>query len=74
VKTSLHVALNQGAGESSEHKAIIRAVHKAGHDHARAIKNLCRLYAAKSFDALPKHVQRVALDVLPDLVVVKPRG
>ena len=53
-----------GAGDSPEHRALVRAIAKAGGDRERAIRNVCRLHGVKGFDALPSHVRAVLREML----------
>jgi hypothetical protein len=62
---SFRDALTNGATDSSAHRAIMRAITKAGDDRARAIKNVCRLHGVKSLDALPAHIKSVVRAALP---------
>ncbi len=62
---NLRDALAQGAAGSPEHRALMRAIEKAGGDRERAIRNVCRLYHVKDLDALPAHIKGVVRDALP---------
>ena len=67
MKTSLRVALAQGAGDLPEHRAIEEQLRKAVHDREQAIRNVCKLFSVKDFDSLPAHAQSVIRNLLPDL-------
>ena len=55
-----HVVL----GESSEFRRLRHAVEKAHADRDRAIRNVCRLYAVKTLDALPGAIRAATLALL----------
>jgi hypothetical protein len=63
--SSFRDAMAIGAGDSPEHRKLLRAIQKADGDRERAVKNVCRLYSVKGFGALPLPVQFVLRNVLP---------
>ena len=62
---SLREVLADGATASPEHRKLVRAIAKADGDRERAIRNVCRLYGVKDFDALPAHIRSAVCQALP---------
>jgi hypothetical protein len=56
VRAVVRDSLANGANDSSEHKALTRAISKSNGDRAKAIKKICRLYGVKDLEALPDAV------------------
>jgi len=51
-------------GESAQFRRLRHAIEKAAGDRERAIRNVCRLYGAKTLDALPPGIRATALALL----------
>jgi hypothetical protein len=51
-------------GESDEFRKLQRAMEKAQGDHAQAVRNVCRLYAVRTLDALPGAIRAATLALL----------
>jgi hypothetical protein len=59
---SIKTALAQGAADSQEHRALLRAIAKAADDRERVIRNVCRLYSVKNLEACQRTRARRSME------------